>query len=66
MSALPEHRRIVHGRTHSRSWNPCDADPIQGYRGGGGTGWRLFVALLRGAACLGGLAAIGALLAWRG
>lgn len=32
MSALPEHRRIVHGRTHSRSWNQCDSDPIERFR----------------------------------
>lgn len=32
MSALPEHRRILHGRTYSRSWHPCDSDPIERYR----------------------------------
>ena len=29
---LPAHRRISSGRTHSRSWNPADMDPVQGYR----------------------------------
>lgn len=29
MSALPDHRRILHGRTYSRSWNPCDFNPIE-------------------------------------
>lgn len=32
MNTLPEHRRIAHGRTYSRSWNPCDSDPIERYR----------------------------------
>ena len=37
VGALPAHRRISAGRTHSRSWNPADMDPVQGYtrRGNG-------------------------------
>jgi hypothetical protein len=31
MNALPEHRRIVAGRTHGRAWRPEDADPMQFY-----------------------------------
>lgn len=29
MSGLPEHRRIVHGRTHSRAWRASDYNPIE-------------------------------------
>jgi hypothetical protein len=29
MNTLPEHRRIVVGRTHGRAWRPEDADPMQ-------------------------------------
>lgn len=32
MSALPEHRRIINGRTHSRTYYPADYDPIQGFK----------------------------------
>lgn len=26
---LPEHRRMLTGRTHGRAWRPEDCDPIQ-------------------------------------
>lgn len=29
MNALPESRRAIHGRTHSRAWNAGDMDPIE-------------------------------------
>ncbi len=32
MTKLPDHRRILHGRTWGRSWSPEDYDPIQVYR----------------------------------
>ena len=32
MTTLPQHRRIVHGRTWGRSWSPADYDPITVYR----------------------------------
>jgi hypothetical protein len=28
--ALPEHRQILHGRTHSSPWRPASMDPIEG------------------------------------
>ena len=31
MNRLPEHRRIVYGRTHCTAWNPGDSDPITFY-----------------------------------
>ena len=30
MNALPQHRQIIHGRTHSRSWSAAEMDPIEG------------------------------------
>lgn len=55
--SLPADRRIVTGRTHSRTWYAEDYDPIQRYRGGGGPGWWLaqmaFVVLLFGGAAVG-------------
>lgn len=29
MNTLPEHRRILHGRTYSRAWRASDHDPIE-------------------------------------
>ena len=45
MNRLPEHRRIVMGRTHSSTWDAASHDPIQFYRR---TEWRatLFMAAL--------------------
>jgi len=31
MNTLPEHRRLLAGRTHCTAWNPADADPVQFY-----------------------------------
>ena len=31
MTTLPEHRRIVYGRTYGRAWSPADMDPIRRY-----------------------------------
>lgn len=28
-NALPDHRRAIHGRTHSRTWRHADYDPIE-------------------------------------
>lgn len=33
MNALPDARRAIHGRTHSRSWSAGDMDPIERPRG---------------------------------
>ena len=30
MNTLPQHRQIIHGRTHSRSWSAAEMDPIEG------------------------------------
>ena len=51
---LPAHRRISSGRTHSRSWNPADMDPVQGYRRGNGRIRSVLLACALGA----GLAAV--------
>lgn len=29
MNALPEHRRVLYGRTHCRIYDPSEYDPIQ-------------------------------------
>ena len=31
MNQLPAHRRLIYGRTHGRTWEPADADPITFY-----------------------------------
>ena len=31
MNNLPEHRRLLAGRTHCTAWNPGDSDPVQFY-----------------------------------
>ena len=31
MNNLPAHRQIVYGRTHGRTWEPSDSDPIRFY-----------------------------------
>ena len=41
MNQLPEHRKALYGRTQCRTYYPCDFDPIEAYRGGNGTAWRL-------------------------
>ena len=28
MNSLPHHRQILFGRTHGRTWNPAESDPI--------------------------------------
>lgn len=33
MNTLPDERRAIHGRTHSRPWSASDMDPIERYRG---------------------------------
>ena len=32
MNALPDSRRAIHGRTHSRAWHGGDMDPIERVR----------------------------------
>ena len=32
MNALPDSRRAIHGRTHSRAWHAGDMDPIERFR----------------------------------
>lgn len=34
MNRLPEHRRVLHGRTFAESWDPAAYDPIRVYRSG--------------------------------
>lgn len=29
MNALPEHRRVLHGRTYPQRWSAADMDPIE-------------------------------------
>mgnify|MGYP003489539798 FL=1 len=36
MNTLPPSRRALNARTYSRSWNPCDFDPIESYPRGNG------------------------------
>ena len=31
MNHLPDHRRVIHGRTHREVWDPCGWDPIRAY-----------------------------------
>lgn len=31
MTTLPEHRRVLYGRTHAQPWNPADMDPVTVY-----------------------------------
>lgn len=31
MTTLPEHRRILEGRTYASPWSPSDMDPISCY-----------------------------------
>ena len=31
MNRLPEHRRLLAGRTHCTAWNPADSDPVTFY-----------------------------------
>jgi len=31
MNNLPAHRQILMGRTHGRTWNPADSDPVRFY-----------------------------------
>ena len=31
MNNLPEHRRILWGRTHGKAWEPADMDPVRFY-----------------------------------
>ena len=31
MNNLPEHRRILWGRTHGKAWYPADMDPVRFY-----------------------------------
>ena len=31
MNNLPEHRRLIYGRTHGRTWEPSDSDPVTCY-----------------------------------
>lgn len=54
MTALPPHRRIIHGRTHGHSWSPSSMDPIRHYkRGGGWTSVLLAIAIgIAAAVCI--------------
>ena len=31
MNNLPQHRQILWGRTHGKTWEPTDSDPVQFY-----------------------------------
>ena len=31
MNNLPAHRQILMGRTHGKTWEPTDSDPVQFY-----------------------------------
>jgi hypothetical protein len=62
MNNLPDSRRAIWGRTHGRTWNPADFDPVQGYAGRPGAMFRL----VRAAFVLSLFALLGVLLAFRG
>ena len=34
MNSLPDHRRIIHGRTFSAPYDPAGFDPLRRYRNG--------------------------------
>lgn len=55
---IPEHRKMIHGRTYGRTWRPTDYDPIQRWpRARNWIGTLLTLAVFAG---------LGVLLAWRG
>lgn len=31
MNRIPEHRKVLHGRTHRETWDPSGWDPIRAY-----------------------------------
>lgn len=45
MNALPDHRRAIHGRTHSRTWRHADYDPVQHYMGRDSAAERIAIAV---------------------
>jgi hypothetical protein len=59
MTALPEHRRVLYGRTHTQPWAPGDYDPITVYPR---TGSRM-ATVAYAAVCLAACVLIGWLLA---